>query len=213
MIESLGMIRTNKGRMLQAKVQAGTELQYTRMAFGSGRTEEDIRELTGLVDERLSARVQPAKVLSDSEVQVTGVLTNDGLELSFKVQEIGVFADDPDEGEILYAYTQAIDEDSGGTIPAGGGVTRIEQKINLLVSVDDADVVNISPVGTDPYVLWDDFRADQQRQDLALEAHNADPHAHPDLREQLAELFGMFNTIGAVDSYLGASYFGATYFV
>ncbi len=166
MIDTVGMIRTNAGKALQSKIQAGlTTMQVTAIAFGAGRAEGDPAELTQLVDERLSIPVQPTRVLSNTEVQVSGVLTNAGLAVGFRVSEIAVKAIDPNLGVIVIARAEVLDDAGAGVIPPGSSATLLEQTINLIIAIDDADTISIHPDGTDAYVTWEAFRTDQKRQD------------------------------------------------
>ena len=154
MMESLGMMITDRGMALQMKAQAGAVLQYTRIGLGSGiaASADDVADMNALVSEMHSLPVGPAVVDSPSTVRVTAILSNENLETGFTVTEIGVFAEDPDDGEILYAYTMALDMQSGTYIPSGGGPTLLEQTLNFIVAVANAENIVISNVGTDGYV-------------------------------------------------------------
>ncbi len=170
MIDTAGMVRTAAGRAWQSKVQAGlVEAQYTAIVFGAGVASGDPAELTQLVDERLSIPVQPTMVISDTEVLVSGVLTNAGLAVGFGVTEIGAKAIDPDLGEIVVARAEMLG-DGSGVIPSGSSSTLLEQTINLIVATKDAAIIKFSISGTDGHVSWDAFRRDQQRQDDAFAA-------------------------------------------
>lgn len=128
---------TNKGRQLQAKAQAGAQLVYTRMAIGRG-------SLSGQSLEAMTALITPVKDLTISRIKrpagatratIGATLTNQDVTTGFHLREIGIFATDPDDGEILYMYANA-----GATAdyiaPKGDGT--IEKSLNFNVFVGSA---------------------------------------------------------------------------
>lgn len=132
---------TNKGRQLQAKAQAGVQLVYTRMGVGSGA-------LSGQSLESMTALITPVKDLTISRLKrpagatralIGATLTNQDITTGFYLREVGIFATDPDDGEILYMYANA-----GATAdyitPQGDGV--IEKALNMNVFVGAAVNIN-----------------------------------------------------------------------
>ena len=108
---------TSKGKMLEARTHAGEAIAFTRMQVGSGSLSE------GQSIEALTALISPIKYIPISSVKsngtkavVAGAFTNSGVVSSFYFREIGLFATDPIDGEILYAYANA--GSSADNIPA-----------------------------------------------------------------------------------------------
>jgi hypothetical protein len=136
-----GLIITNKGIALQAKVQAGAELHFTRIGVGDGTLGgQSIPTLTNLISEKMSLDITKLKVLGGGKAVVGGVLSNLGITTGFYFREIGVFAMDPDEGEILYCYGNA---GSGAEyIPPGGGPDVIEKQIDIVTIIGNASNVS-----------------------------------------------------------------------
>ncbi|MDU0332530.1 tail fiber protein [Paenibacillus sp. 3LSP] len=137
LVSSWSYALTNKGRQLQAKAQAGAQLVYTRMAVGSGT-------LSGQSLESMTALIAPVKDLDITRLKrpagatralIGATLTNQDVTTGFYLREVGIFADDPDDGEILYMYAN-----SGATAdyitPQGDGV--IEKALNMNVFVGSA---------------------------------------------------------------------------
>ena len=97
---------TQRGRELQAKVEAGhCKLAMTKMKIGCGKTAaEDILDMTDLRDPRLVLNISSCAVNeSDATVcTVTSVASSNDVDSSFLVTELGLYAEDPDAGEILY---------------------------------------------------------------------------------------------------------------
>lgn len=97
---------TSKGAALLAKVPAGEAVPVTRWQIGTGA-------LTPGTSLDREALVTPYDFLTVSEVThegdratVLGQFTNQGRPL-FDWEELGLLADDPDEGEILMCYGNA----------------------------------------------------------------------------------------------------------
>lgn len=101
---------TQSGQDLLAKVQTGTPLNITRIGVGDGVTTnymEAIR-MNSLKNEVKS--FQPRKNVvnrdengrSNGESTLNVVIDNNDVLSGFYMREIGVFAQDPDVGEILY---------------------------------------------------------------------------------------------------------------
>ena len=136
-----GLQITRRGQDLNAKILLGqTELTITRVAAGDGTATGSVVNLTDLVHETLPMPITSSKRLPDGTALFSTLLSNEELTTGFFFREIGVFASDPDLGDILYSY------DYYGTdpqwIPAAGGATLIKAKYNLGMKISSAmDVV------------------------------------------------------------------------
>lgn len=98
---------TDKGRILDAKVTAGTaSLTFTKMKLGSGtETAADIPSMTDLTAPQLVLGISSCAVSQsdDTICELIAIASSDNVQTSFVIRELGVFATDPDDGEILYA--------------------------------------------------------------------------------------------------------------
>ena len=136
-----GLQITRRGQDLNAKILLGqTELTITRVVVGDGVATGSVVNLTDLVHETLPMPITSSKRLPDGTALFSTLLSNEELAVGFFFREIGVFATDPDLGDILYSY------DYYGTdpqwIPASGGATLIKAKYNLGMKISSAmDVV------------------------------------------------------------------------
>ncbi|MGE5631698.1 MAG: phage tail protein [Caulobacteraceae bacterium] len=135
-----GLIFTNKGRNLQAKAQAGAQLNFTRVAVGDGDLGgSSIADLNALVHQVKTISITKLSVLVDGKAVIGGAFSNQDLVAGFYWKELGVFAQDPDLGEILYCYGN-----SGANaeyIPAGGGPDVVEKSIDVVTIVGNAATV------------------------------------------------------------------------
>lgn len=162
-----GLITTNIGRNLQAKAQLGTPLQFTRMGLGDGELGgSPIVDLTALKHEVKSLNLAQFQLLTGGKAKIRAVLSNQDVVSGFYWREIGVFAQDPDLGEILYCYGNA--GALAEYIPAGGGADVIEKVINIITLIGNAS--SVSAV-LDQSLVW----ATQQE----FEDHITNADAHP----------------------------------
>lgn len=186
-----GLQLTNKGIALQAKVQAGTELEITKLKLGSGVVPSgtDIKTLTDLITPEQNLGIGGTEAVGDY-CKVSATISNSGLEAGYYVRELGVFAQDPDEGEILYLYTT---DGAPDYLPAGGGSTVISQEFNVMIAVNDTDNVSVEiasdTLATMGYVLLQiqQHDANAGAHEAAFNAHNADVEAHTDKIASQAE--------------------------
>lgn len=95
-------IPTAKGRALQAKAEAGALLRITKMRLGSGETKaEDIETMTELKQPVLDVPISSTSA-KDGICTVKGGMWTSEVATGFYARELGLYAQDPDEGEILY---------------------------------------------------------------------------------------------------------------
>ena len=144
------MTLTNAGQALQTKVLAGATLTFTRIALGDGQLNgQPIAPLTALISQKATVEVDSVRVVNTSTAQVAGFFSNADISTGFWWRETGVFAQDPDVGEVLYGYTNA--GDAGDYIPTVAD-TRIEKYIYCSIAVANADTVNITIPSSDTYI-------------------------------------------------------------
>ncbi|MEK4883683.1 phage tail protein [Bacillus sp. FSL W8-0223] len=190
-----GLILTNRGRNLQVKAQTGVELHFTRIAIGDGDLGgSSILELNALKNERKSLEITKLKVLTGGQAVVGSVLNNQDITAGFYFREIGVFATDPDVGEILYCYANA--GSTADYIPAGsdGSTDLIEKTIDIVTLVGNAAnvtaTINESLIYETPAGAQE--KADQAEQnakeyaDQQLAAHSANTTIHITSAERTA---------------------------
>lgn len=97
---------TNKGIALQTKQVKGATISFTRVVSGSGSVSlVNLKEQTAVsgIVQKLSMESLRTK---DKEYTMTVLLSNETLTKSYNMTQIGFYANDPDEGEILFAIGQ-----------------------------------------------------------------------------------------------------------
>jgi hypothetical protein len=141
-----GGVLTAKGRALQAKVEAGQTLELTKMKLGSGTPEpEEIDNLTDLKQPQNIMGIS-SKNVKNNVCEVTSVILTSNITTPFYAREWGLFANDPDEGEILYMYTTDPNPDY---IPDKNSALVISASYALNIAVLNVDniIVNIDQEG------------------------------------------------------------------
>jgi len=103
------MSLTNKGQILYAKAQAGAKLNFTKMSIGSGVIGTiNPATLIALVTPKFDVSIQAiTSNTANKTATISGTITNSVVTEATYICEIGLFATDPDDGEILYAYGSA----------------------------------------------------------------------------------------------------------
>lgn len=100
---------TDKGKVLYAKAQAGKELHFTKMKVGAGNVESRNPDtLLDLIDGKYDVGIQSISPNPETKSAViSGMINNGAVTEPTYICEIGLYAEDPDEGEILYGYASA----------------------------------------------------------------------------------------------------------
>lgn len=103
-----GFTVTDKGRALIAKLVAGKKLTLSRIMVGSGQCPDDIkpREMLDL-SEPVAAATSTVPTYDGASVQMVVEYRSDlngGLDHGFWLREFGIYAFDPDEGEVMIYY-------------------------------------------------------------------------------------------------------------
>lgn len=152
-------VLTTKGLALLAKWQLGTTTPtITRAVIGSGTyaSGESIVNRTALKAQKLSVGISTKYIQNNSTVLLRCVFSNETLTVGFKVTEIGVYAIDPDEGEILYSMAVTADAANADYLPAYNGTYPSTIVFNYQVEVGNASSVTIQ-AGSGAYAPADDF--------------------------------------------------------
>jgi hypothetical protein len=156
MADYTGMFLTKKGRMLQLKAESGVRLNFTKVAIGDGRHDqsqniEDIEYLLNPIKDLGITGIQ----VNAGECKIHSAITNEGLTQGFFVREIGLYAYDPDEGEILYAVGLAKEADF---LPAKGGTTAVNSEFTIIVVVANATNITAN-ISNEGYPTREEFNA------------------------------------------------------
>lgn len=152
---------TKKGQALMAKVVSGaTKLTFTKIAVSEATNlGSDLASLTGIGTIKQSQPIASVIRQNDTYVKVGASFSNEGLSTGYYVRNIGLYATDPQEGEILYSISVA-DESSktadwmppfnniGSSSLIVDLVTAVSNASNVTVSVDPSAVATVTQLKT-----------------------------------------------------------------
>lgn len=192
---------TSKGAALLAKTPEGSQVPVTRWELGSGALSKG----EGL---DRTALVRPLKELPVSEVSskgsqalVLGQFVNKGMS-AFVWEELGLWASDPEDGEVLMCYGNAFG--AGEAIQAGSeglrefifgtelifsGQDQVTGKVDpALVFIPQAEkgrpdgVASLGPDGRVPKTQLPEMEYETAG---SVDRHNQDPTSHQDIRNSM----------------------------
>ena len=169
---------TDIGADLQAKVNAGkTKLTFTKIKVGSGVNATNPLALTDVI----SSKWETTNFVVKQEGKIVSVdtfITNNGIKEAFRMSEIGLFANDPDKGEILYAYLTDPEPDR---MPAEGGAVVVSQELTIGMMFSNTGNVSLT-VNMGALV--------NQEQ---LKEHNSSTSSHSPITDQIKAILGSAN--------------------
>lgn len=149
-------VLTKQGLKLQAKVDAGNAMQLTKCRLGSGTigSGQQLEDLTELVVPVQTLPIASVTYSDDSHACIISAVTdNSTVTTGYYLREFGIYAKDPDDGDILYAVASDSEPDF---IPAKGTSTVISQEIGVALTFANASnvtaAVNTSATATISYV-------------------------------------------------------------
>lgn len=108
---------TEKGYALQAKLLSTKPLVITKVVAGSGRVPAgQLIKQTAVSEEKQTLSVEALSYDANGNAIIKVSLNNKNLTSGYTCNQVGIYASDPDEGEILYAISQ--EASSGEDIPS-----------------------------------------------------------------------------------------------
>lgn len=159
-------VLTRKGQALVAKCETtGNGIKITKVCTGSGeyssQSPEILEQMTALKNKIQEFGISDLATVSgnDGVAVITVVINNRGLTELYYLNELGVYAEDPDEGEILYCLL--VSDNNTVYIPPdneSGGISTVTERIYL--EVTNADKTTIETGGA--VVSASDFLALRQ---------------------------------------------------
>lgn len=134
-----GWIVTEKGLSLQAKVEAGAVMNFTKIKTGDGLIgDQAIEKLTDVLQPKQNLGIGSVAALDNGQCRLTSVVTNKGITAGYYMRELGIFAEDPNLGEILFAYNY---DPAPDYLPAEGGATVVGQEFEIYIAVSNNAII------------------------------------------------------------------------
>ena len=142
---------TEKGYALQAKLLSTDALVITRVVSGSGRvTAGQLINQTAVREEKQTLSVEALSYDDNGNAIIKTSLNNKNLSSGYSCNQIGIYASDPDEGEILYAIAQesttgedipSIEEQPHGYYCSWVFTLTFSNSSNISVTIDPANAL------------------------------------------------------------------------
>lgn len=160
---------TDKGLALLAK--EGVSVTITKVKTGNGeyQADENTGEMTQLKSEKQQFEVLSATKKSDTVYSIKFAMSNKELSEDYLFTEVGVYATDPDEGEILYAVCYATNKNAD-IIRKFNDLFEFKAIIVLNIAVNDGGTVRIVSEGV--YALAEDVQNLSEKFDEHIEDKN-----------------------------------------
>ena len=143
MAEFSKLVITNKGQALLAKMIAGSgNIEFTKVSASStAYTDAQLEGLTSLSNAKQTSLISKVTRTNEVAIKVEAAFTNTELTAGYYMKALGLYAVDPDAGEILYAVTR---ETSGNCyMPAYNGITVSGAYVQLVTTVGNAENVSL----------------------------------------------------------------------
>lgn len=143
MAEFSKLVITNKGQALLAKMIAGSgNIEFTKISASStAYTDAQLQGLTSLSNVKQTSLISKVTRTNEVAIKVEAAFTNTELTAGYYMKALGLYAVDPDAGEILYAVTR---ETSGNCyMPAYNGITVSGAYVQLVTTVGNAENVSL----------------------------------------------------------------------
>ena len=157
MTEYSNLITTENGKALIIKATVGdTNIKFTKVCTSSVIYEqEQLESLTFLDNIEQTSSVSNISYINEDTIKVESAFANKGLLNGYYMRTLGLFADDPDKGEILYAVCIASDDNC--YMPPDNGVASTGVYITMYQTVGNADSVSLE-VNSDVYATIGDIQ-------------------------------------------------------
>lgn len=190
-------VLTDKGRALMAKLTQGHTLDITRAVTGAGYvTPGLLSKQTAVTDPKQTLFFRTVTYPETGVCKLPVALLNEELTAGYKATQVGIFATDPDEGEILFFISQAADAASGTIVPSATEMPGYSAEWTFYLRYGQADGVTVT---VDPAnrVSYDEMVAYVKDYTEALLNEVFEPITN----EKIEELFeGVEPDIGGPDS-------------
>lgn len=135
---------TVKGLSLLAKLVEGNTLAITKAETGEGYvTPGLLSQQTSVLAPKQTLTFRGVSYPEDGRCKLTCFLTNDDLATGYTASQVGIYANDPNEGEILFCIMQAI-SGKGADIPSKLEMPGFSSEWAVYFKYGQADGVTIT---------------------------------------------------------------------
>lgn len=138
-------IITKKGHALMAKLSANVAtMKFTKICSSdfdySNLNNSELEQVITFKNLKQTVLPDLITVVNTATVKVSATITNTNLSEGYYLRAIGLFALDPDDGEILYSITPTSEADY---MAADNGITKSGISLDLLTTISNSENVNL----------------------------------------------------------------------
>lgn len=138
-------VLTDKGRSLMAKLTQGHTLNITRAVTGAGFvTPGLLSNQTEVTDPKQTLFFRTVTYPETGVCKLPVALLNEELTEGYKATQVGIFATDPDDGEILFFISQSTDVASGTVVPSAAEMPGYSAEWTFYLRYGQADGVTVT---------------------------------------------------------------------
>jgi hypothetical protein len=135
---------TEKGLALMAKLTQGNTLDIVDAVVGAGFVVPGVlQKQTEVTDPKQTLKARPVSYPETGRCDLPLTMTNEGLTTGYEATQIGVFANDPDDGKILFFIAQSVTADIGTTVPSETEMPGYCVEWTFQLQYGQADGVNV----------------------------------------------------------------------
>lgn len=142
MAEFKKIVITKKGQALMAKMLSGTgNIEFTKVCISDTTyTDAQLETLATMAGIKQSTLISKITRVNDVSVKLEAAITNAELKTGYYMRTVGVYANDPQDGEILYGVMIA---SVAGWMPPFNGIGASSAMFNLYVTVGNSSNVSV----------------------------------------------------------------------
>lgn len=138
-------IITKKGHALMAKLSANVAtMKFTKVCSSdfdySNLNNSELEQVITFKNLKQTVLPDLITVVNTATVKVSATITNTNLNEGYYLRTIGLFALDPDDGEILYSITPTTEADY---MAADNGITKSGISLELLTTISNSENVSL----------------------------------------------------------------------
>lgn len=140
------VVYTTLGLNLMAKLQTGATLEITRAVGGDGHVSADALPALTEIIAKQTLTLSDAIYKGNGQALLPVTLYNRGLTEGYPLRQIGIYATDPDDGEVLMLVAQSEQPD---TIPSAEDSPDFVANFSFHIALGNAGRINVSYSLTD----------------------------------------------------------------
>ncbi len=153
---------TKDGMELQTKLVAGTTTAlFTKISVSDYQyVKEELHSLTELMEVRQTVLVSSITRKETAQVEVIAAIGNAGLENGYDIRALGLYAEDGEGNEVLYAVSISGDHPDYMPPCTDDALSEITYRMNIAVGSSDQVVIYVKPGAIPTVEQVEDIRAD-----------------------------------------------------